>query len=456
MQVETIILAAGKGSRMNSSLPKVLHPIAGKPMLGHVVDTARKLENNHIYIVVGHGAEQVKKSFSADEVFWVEQEEQLGTGHAVLQALPFLDAQGNTLVLYGDVPLITLETLQKLIKQVDQNSLVLLTTQLDNPQGYGRIVRDKKGGVIRIVEQKDASQQELEITEINTGIMAANTADLKNWLAQLNNRNAQKEYYLTDIVEIAKSAGKEIRTCTTTLEYEVQGVNDREQQAELEKVWQKNKALALMKKGVSFARPESFTCRGNIETGEDVFIDVNVLVEGNVTLGNGVIIGANSVVIDSEIADGVIVKPFSHIEGAHIGEQCEIGPYARIRPGTVLSRSVKIGNFVETKKAVILAGSKVNHLSYIGDAEIGENCNIGAGTITCNYDGIEKFRTTLGNHVFIGSNNTLVAPLNLDDYSFTAAGSCITGDVEKNALAIARTRQKNIKNWKRPDQRGEK
>lgn len=456
MTIETIILAAGKGTRMNSSLPKVLHPIAGKPMLAHVLDTAASLDSNRLHVVVGHGAEEVKARFAKDDINWVEQTEQLGTGHAVMQALPFVGSASPVLVLYGDVPLIRTETLQALLAELEPGSMCLLTVCLDNPQGYGRIIRDSNGDVSRIVEQKDATEAERKVKEVNTGIMVALADDLKTWLDKTGNNNAQQEYYLTDIIAIARASGSRVKTVITSDEDEVQGVNDRLQQAHLERCWQQQYAVKLMQQGVSFSWPESFTCRGSLEAGQDVFIDNNVIVEGRVVLGNGVRVGANCVIIDSEIADAVEIKPFSHIEGARIGKACDIGPYARLRPGTDLASQVKIGNFVETKKAVIAEGSKVNHLSYIGDASIGENCNIGAGTITCNYDGISKFRTTLGKHVFIGSNSTLVAPVSLADYSFTAAGSCITSDVDQNSLAVGRARQKNISNWKRPDQRGEK
>ncbi|MEJ2441908.1 MAG: bifunctional UDP-N-acetylglucosamine diphosphorylase/glucosamine-1-phosphate N-acetyltransferase GlmU [Exilibacterium sp.] len=459
--LDTVILAAGKGTRMKSRLPKILHPLAGRPLLQHVLDTARSLRGDcvdadspsqdfFINIVVGHGAEQVQAQFDAEDTRFIPQREQLGTGHAVQQAVPHLRDNAVVLVLYGDVPLIRRATLEKLIAGVNENAISLLTVYLDNPSGYGRIIRDREGLATAIVEQKDALPEQLTIKEVNTGIMALRGADLKRWLPQLSSDNSQGEYYLTDIVALAKAEGKIINTEHPTAELEVLGVNSRRQQAELERFYQQHLAAELMENGVTLMDPQRFDCRGSLGVGEDVIIDVNCVFEGRVSLGDNVSIGPNCVIKNATIGDNAVIKAHSLIEDADIDEACEIGPFARIRPGTQLRAGAKVGNFVETKKAIIGTGSKVNHLSYIGDAEVGEGVNIGAGTITCNYDGVNKFKTDIGDGAFIGSNTALVAPVKVGAGATVGAGSTINKNVEANQLSIARGRQKNIDGWQRP------
>ncbi len=453
MILDIVILAAGKGSRMKSKLPKVLHPIAGKALLGHVIETSAPLTDRDITVVIGHGAEEVKASFNQyNQLDFnpVIQEQQLGTGHAVQQALPYLDKQSVTLILYGDVPLIRQQTLNKLIDTVTPETLGLLTVNLENPKGYGRIIRNENKQVVGIVEQKDATDEQLEINEVNTGIMAVNTAQLAQWLPALSNNNAQGEYYLTDIIALAEQQGLTIETEQPDDEWEVLGVNDRCQQAELERIYQSNLAKELMVNGVTLADPNRFDCRGQLSTGSDVAIDINCVFEGEVTLGDQVSIGANCIIKNSIIGNGTVVNANSIIEDSQVNEQCNIGPYARLRPGTVLNNKAKIGNFVETKKAVIGNGSKVNHLSYIGDATLGDNVNIGAGTITCNYDGVNKHKTTIGDDVFVGSNSALVAPITLEKGATIGAGSTINKSVKKETLSLTRSPQKTIKDWQRP------
>jgi len=448
--LDILVLAAGKGTRMRSDLPKVLHPIGGRPLVQHVVASARQVGAEQILIVVGHGAEQVKAQMAADDVKFVLQAEQLGTGHAVQQALPLVRPEATVLILYGDVPLTRAQTLQKLADAVTDQQMGLLTVNLRDPSGYGRIVRDAAGAVVAIVEHKDASEEQRKIAEINTGIMAVKAKHLLQWLPKLQNTNAQGEYYLTDIIAMAKAEGVAIHVEQPNAVEEVEGINNRQQQAALERFYQKQQAQELMVAGVTLLDPARFDCRGKITPGRDVVIDVNCVFEGEVELGDGVVIEPNCVIINSKIGAGSHIKAFSHIEQAELAANCEIGPYARLRPGTQLADEVKIGNFVETKKATIARGSKVNHLSYIGDASVGTKVNVGAGTITCNYDGVNKFKTEIGDNAFIGSNSALVAPVKIGSGATVGAGSVITKDVESSELAIARAKQRNIQGWERP------
>lgn len=448
--LDILVLAAGKGTRMRSDLPKVLHPIGGKALVEHVVDTARQVGGEQILIIVGHGAEKVEERMAAPEVKFVLQAEQLGTGHAVQQALPYLRNDATVLILYGDVPLTRAETLQKLIATVNDNQMGLLTVNMQDPTGYGRIVRNMFGEVEAIVEHKDASEEQRKITEINTGIMAVKAKHLQQWLPQLKNNNAQGEYYLTDIIAMAKASNVAIKVEQPNAVEEVEGINNRQQQAALERFYQKQKANDLMVAGVTLLDPARFDCRGNLTVGRDVVIDINCVFIGDVTLEDGVVIDPNCVIINSKIGKNSHIKASSHIEGASIAADCEVGPFARLRPGANLADGAKIGNFVEVKKANIGKGSKVSHLSYIGDANIGADVNVGAGTITCNYDGVNKFITEIGDNAFIGSNTALVAPVKVGAGSTIGAGSIITKDVEDAELAIARSKQRNIQGWERP------
>lgn len=449
MTLAVVILAAGKGTRMKSALPKVLHPIAGRPMVQHVVDAAAALSPANTVLVYGHGGERVREAVSGERLRWAEQAEQLGTGHAVAQALPHLN-EDVVLVLYGDVPLIRPETLRDFVARVNDRSLALMTLELEDPAGYGRIVRDDQGQVTRIVEQKDASDDEKRIREINTGILACSRRFLNDSLPGLSNRNAQGEYYLTDLIAMAVDAGMEVVTEQPQHAWEVDGVNDRVQLARLERVYQRVRAEALMRGGVTLLDPARLDIRGAVSTGTDVTIDVNVVLEGKVTLGDGVRIGPNCVIRDADIAAGAVIEANSVIDGAVVGEGCNVGPFARLRPGTELAAKARIGNFVETKKARIGEGSKVNHLTYIGDSRIGKGVNVGAGTITCNYDGVNKFQTVMKDGVFIGSNSSLVAPVTIGENATVGAGSVVTKDVPDNGLAVARGQQRNIENWPRP------
>ncbi len=448
--LHVVILAAGQGSRMKSALPKVLHGVAGRPMLHHVIATARQLGAEQIHAVIGHGADQVKAATAGQPVNWVLQEQQLGTGHAVAQALPDLPDDARVLVLYGDVPLTGAETLEGLVSSIDNDTLGLLTVTLDNPQGYGRILRDEQNRVTAIVEQKDASETQLQIREVNTGILAVSARRLKDWLPQLSNRNAQGEYYLTDIIAMAVDYGMAVAVSQPGNAFEVQGVNNRLQLAELERWYQRREADRLMTEGATLADPARVDVRGNLTIGNDILIDVNVVFEGDVELGDGVSIGPGCVIRDASIAAGADIKAYSVIEGAEVGRFAQIGPYARLRPGTRLADNTKVGNFVETKKAVVGEGSKINHLSYVGDASLGRNVNVGAGTITCNYDGVNKHQTVIGDGVFVGSNTSLVAPVNVAEGATVGAGSTITRDVADGELAVARGRQRNIADWNRP------
>lgn len=450
MKLQVVILAAGQGTRMKSRLPKVLHPLAGKPLLAHVMDSALALEAEKLNVVVGHGAETVKEYMSEYQANWVEQKEQLGTGHAVAQALPAIDDDAVVLVLYGDVPLTSVDTLQQLLVKVNEQSLALLTVNLTDPTGYGRIVRDSDGCVQSIVEQKDASAEQLSICEGNTGILAVAGAKLKEWLPRLSSDNAQGEYYLTDIVAMAVSDGMEVVSVTAKTEQEVQGINSRQQQAQLERWYQEQQAEALMAGGVTLADPGRIDIRGSINHGQDIFIDVNAVFEGDVSLGDGVKIGPNVQIINSKIGENVVINANTVIENSVICEGCNIGPYARLRPGTELAENAKIGNFVETKQAKIGPGSKVNHLSYVGDAKLGKDVNVGAGTITCNYDGANKHLTDIGDNVFVGSNTALVAPIKVEAGATVGAGSTLSADVEAESLVVARGKTRVVRDWKRP------
>ena len=449
MSLDIVILAAGQGTRMRSALPKVLHPVAGKSMLGHVIDSARQLQPQGIHVVIGHGAELVRERLAGDDLNFVLQSEQLGTGHAVAQALPALSAE-RVLILYGDVPLIEVETLQRLLQQANDRQLGLLTVNLNDPTGYGRIVRDGNGVVNAIVEHKDATPEQRQIREVNTGILAVPGKHLGDWLGRLSNSNAQGEYYLTDVIAMAVADGLVVATEQAADEMEVLGANDRIQLAQLERHYQYRAARRLMVQGVTLIDPARFDLRGEVSVGLYVSIDMNVFLEGRVVIVAGVQIGAKCVIKISTFGKGAIVKANSHLDGAEMGEGSDCGPFARLRPGSVLGAKAHVGNFVELKNAVMGEGAKAGHLSYLGDAEIGARSNIGAGTITCNYDGANKFRTVLGEDVFIGSNSALVAPVILGDRATTGAGSVVTSDVPTDSLAVGRAKQRNIEGWKRP------
>ena len=444
-----VILAAGQGKRMHSNLPKVLHPIAGKALVSHVIDTARSLSPQTLCLVYGHGGDAVRTTLAAPDLAWALQEPQLGTGHAVQQALPHLKGDGTTLVLYGDVPLIQAETLKRLI-QAAQGALAILTVELDDPSGSGRIVRNAKGEVTRIVEQKDSTPEERGIREINTGIMAMPTARLGEWLGRLSNNNAQKEYYLTDIVSMAVADGLPIHTANPKHAWEVLGVNSKVQLAELERIAQRNTAEELMESGVRLADPARFDVRGELVCGRDVFIDVNCVFEGKVVLDEAVEVGPNCVIKNARIGAGTRLAAFTHIEDAIVGPDGRIGPFARLRPGTELAEDVHVGNFVEIKKSTIAAHSKANHLAYIGDAAIGSRVNVGAGTITCNYDGANKFQTIIEDDAFIGSDTQLVAPVKVGRGATLGAGTTLTKDAPPDTLTISRAKQLSIPGWKRP------
>ncbi|MBN3844149.1 bifunctional UDP-N-acetylglucosamine diphosphorylase/glucosamine-1-phosphate N-acetyltransferase GlmU [Burkholderia sp. Ac-20349] len=445
-----VILAAGTGKRMRSALPKVLHPLAGRPLLSHVIDTARTLQPSRLVVVVGHGAEQVQAAVAAPDVQFAVQAEQLGTGHAVRQALPLLDPAQPTLVLYGDVPLTRESTLQRLVDAAREGRYGILTVTLDDPTGYGRIVRDAAGFVTRIVEQKDASPEQLKIAEINTGIIVTPTAQLSMWLGALKNENAQGEYYLTDVVELAIEAGFEVVTAQPDEEWETLGVNSKAQLAELERIHQRTIADALLVDGVTLADPARLDVRGTLRCGRDVSIDVNCMFEGNVTLADNVTIGANCVIRNASVGTGTRIDAFTHIDGAELGAHTVIGPYARLRPGAQLADEAHVGNFVEVKNAVIGHGSKANHLTYIGDADIGARVNIGAGTITCNYDGANKFRTVIEDDVFVGSDTQLVAPVRVGRGVTIAAGTTVWKDVADGLLALNEKTQTAKSGYVRP------
>lgn len=454
MKLGVVILAAGQGTRMKSALPKVLHPLAGRPLVAHVIDTARALGADKVAVVYGHGGDRVQQAIDDPTLVWAEQAEQLGTGHAVEQAMFAMADMDRVLVLYGDVPLTTQATLTNLIHQAQESALALLTVTLDDPSGYGRIVR-VEGHVTRIVEQKDASDVEQRIREINTGILIAEREKLAGWLGRLESNNAQGEFYLTDIVAMAVEEGIEVKTAHPQDSFEVEGVNDRVQLAALERRYQQGQAEALMRQGVTLRDPARFDLRGRLQSGQDVELDVNVILEGEVTLGNGVRVGANTVIRNSRVADGVWIKENCVIEDAVIGADAIIGPFARLRPATTLAERVHVGNFVEIKKSDVAAGSKINHLSYIGDTTIGKSVNIGAGTITCNYDGVNKFRTVIGDNAFIGSDTQLVAPVEVGAGATIGAGSTITRDAPPETLTLSRAKQLSLKGWKRPEKQGD-
>jgi len=449
MSLSVVILAAGKGTRMRSSLPKVLHTIADKPMVGHVIDAARCLNAENIYVVYGFGGDVLQANIKGDDLTFVEQAEQLGTGHAVDMASPHIKDEDDVLVLYGDVPLTRVDTLEQLIQAKPEEGMALLTVHLANPTGYGRIIRDN-GSVVGIVEQKDATAEQLAINEANTGILLANGGDLKRWLSNLSNDNAQGEYYLTDVIAAAHAEGKDIATAHPETEIEVEGANNRVQLAALERAFQLREAENLMIAGASLRDPSRIDIRGKILVGQEVQIDVNCVFEGEVVLANGVRIGPNCVLKDCTVGENTHIKPNTIVEGAVIGNDCTVGPFARIRPDSTMNNDSHVGNFVEMKKTTLGEGSKAGHLTYLGDTTVGKKANIGAGTITCNYDGANKFRTIIDDNAFIGSNSSLVAPVFIGEGATTGAGSTITKDVEANELAIGRGKQRNIGNWQKP------
>jgi bifunctional UDP-N-acetylglucosamine pyrophosphorylase/glucosamine-1-phosphate N-acetyltransferase len=451
MPLSVVILAAGQGKRMKSDLPKVLQPVAGRPLLKHVIDTARELSASDIHVVYGHGGEQVREALASEHVNWALQAEQLGTGHAVQQAMPAVPDDHLVLVLFGDVPLVQAATMQRLIDAAaDGAALGLLSVRMKDPAGYGRIVRDRAGTVARIVEHKDANQKERAIDEVNTGLMAASARRMREWLAQLRNDNAQGEYYLTDVVVLAARAGLKVNAIPAGSEDEVLGVNDKVQLAEVESIYRRRRATELMLQGVTLVDPARFDARGPVTAGRDVHIDVNVVLEGKVSLGNRVRIGPNVVIRDSEIGDDTVVFPNCVIDSASIGPSCNIGPFARFRPSSSLAPGVHIGNFVEVKNSILGAGAKANHLTYLGDATIGEKVNVGAGTITCNYDGANKWRTEIGAGAFIGSGAMLVAPVRIGAGATIGAGSTITKDAPDDKLTLERSKQLTLDGWKRP------
>ncbi len=453
MPLSIVILAAGQGKRMKSDLPKVLQPLAGRPLLAHVLQTAKALQADAIHVVYGHGGDRVREALADEPVNWVLQAEQLGTGHAVAQAMPAIPDDHHVLVLYGDVPLVRVETLKNLVEQSSERSIGLLTVRLQDPTGYGRIVRDGAGNVVRIVEQKDANTKERAINEGNTGLMAMPASALKRWLATLRNDNAQGEYYLTDVVVMAVREGMKINAAIAPTEVEVRGVNDKVQLAELESAYRAQKATELMLNGVTVVDPARIDVRGEVSAGRDVFIDVNVVLIGRVELADRVRIGPNCVLKDCSIGADTEIHPNCVIDRSRIGPRNSIGPFARIRPESVLHEEVHIGNFVEVKKSEIGAGSKANHLTYLGDATLGRKVNIGAGTVTVNYDGANKWRTEIGDNAFVGSGSMLVAPLKIGANANTGAGSTITKEVPAGKLTVARARQVTIEGWTRPQKK---
>ncbi len=447
MPLEVIVLAAGQGKRMRSDLPKVLHPIGGRALLAHVLDTAHALEPKKTLVVHGHGAEKVRAAFASSPVEWVLQSEQLGTGHAVQQAMKHARGDGDVVILYGDVPLVTAENVKRLVEAA-KHGLAVMTTEVEDPKGYGRIVRDADGNVERIVEEKDATSAERGIREINAGFMALSGKRLAGWLGSIGNRNAQKEYYLTDIVTLAVKEGVRVVAVKIHDAIEVTGVNSKAELAALEREFQRREARRLMDEGVSLADPARIDVRGKLECGRDVSIDVNCVFEGRVRLGDRVRIGPNCVLRNVVLGAGTEVLPFSHLDDSEVGARCRLGPYARLRPGSSLAEEVHVGNFVEVKASRLAAHSKVNHLSYVGDSEVGARVNIGAGTITCNYDGVSKNRTVIEDDCFIGSDTTLVAPVRIARGSYIGAGSTITKDTPADQLTVARGRQVSIPSWK--------
>lgn len=447
--MSVVILAAGKGTRMYSDLPKVLHTLAGKPMVQHVIDAAKKLGAQRVNLVYGHGGYLLKQTLNDESLNWVLQAEQLGTGHAMQVAAPFFADNEDIVMLYGDVPLIAVETLQRLREVKPAGGIALLTVVLDDPTGYGRIAREN-GKVVGIIEQKDATEEQRKITEINTGILVANSADMKRWLAKLNNNNAQGEFYITDIIALAHQEGREIATVHPQRLSEMEGVNNRLQLARLERIYQKEQAEKLLLAGVMLRDPARFDLRGELAHGRDVDIDTNVIIEGKVVLGHRVKIGTGCVIKNAVIGDDCEISPYTVVEDATLEASCTLGPFARLRPGAELAEGAHVGNFVEMKKARLGKGSKAGHLSYLGDAEIGDNVNIGAGTITCNYDGANKHKTVIGDDVFVGSDTQLVAPVNIASGVTIAAGTTVTRDVYEPGLVISRVKQSQNRDWQRP------
>ncbi|MDG2461321.1 MAG: bifunctional UDP-N-acetylglucosamine diphosphorylase/glucosamine-1-phosphate N-acetyltransferase GlmU [Luminiphilus sp.] len=447
--LEVIILAAGKGSRMQSNLPKVLYPLAGRPLVNHVLDVARALGPERVHLVVGHGADLVQAAANAQDFVCHVQAEQLGTGHAALQAITSCNPDSTVLVLFGDVPLIGSDSLHGVIAAAGPG-VALLSATLDEPVGYGRVIRDQQGGFLAVIEEADASPSEQAVKEINTGVLAAQASALMGWLSGVDNNNAQSEYYLPDVLALAKEQGAPVSVVESTNGLDTLGVNTPQQLEHLERLYQAKLVDQLMSAGAVVADRSRLDIRGQVQCCRDVRIDVNVVLEGNIALGEGVSIGANCVIRDAEIGAASQILPFSHIEGAVIKSGAVIGPYARLRPGTVVDDQARVGNFVEVKNTHLGKGAKASHLAYLGDAYIGSRSNVGAGTITCNYDGASKHRTTLGESVFVGSNSTLVAPVTIEDGGFVAAGSTITEDVKADQLAVARGRQRNVEGWTKP------
>jgi len=453
MGLTIVILAAGQGKRMRSDLPKVLQPLAGRPLLEHVLECSRALGGDDICVVYGHGAEKVQAAFEGQGLRWALQAEQNGTGHAVMQAMPDTPDDNQVLILFGDVPLLLPETLERLSAATPADDMAILTVDMDDPTGYGRIVRED-GKVVRNVEQKDASDEEQGITEINTGVMLTPAAKLKGWLSNLGNDNSQGEYYLTDVIAMAVEDGVTVHGIKASKQEEVMGINDKKQLAEAERALQARLVDELMAEGVGFADPARVDIRGKLVCGKDVFIDINAVFEGDVNLGDGTKIESNNLIRDARLGAGTIVHSNCHIEGAVTGANCEIGPFARLRPGAELANNVKVGNFVELKKSTVGDGSKVNHLTYIGDTDIGKGVNVGAGTITCNYDGVNKYRTKIGDGAFIGSGVNLVAPVEIGKDATIGAGSTITKPVADEQLALERSKQMTVRGWKRPVKKG--
>lgn len=449
MPLSVIILAAGQGTRMKSSLPKVMHKLAGRPMLHRVYDRCMELGANEVHIVYGHGGEQLREASTHFKSTWVEQAQQLGTAHAVQQVVPLLTDDSTALILYADVPLIRVDTLRELINAVNKHDIALLTVNLDDATGYGRIIREQ-GEVVAIVEHKDASTEQKRINEVNTGIMALNAGYLKQLLEKVENKNSQGEYYLTDIIALAVEQGNKIVTVHPHQSHEVEGVNDRKQLATLERIHQRELVDAIMTEGVTVADPDRVDIRGKLSIGRDCFIDINTVFEGDVVIGNNVSIGAGCIVTNCSIESGVTIKPYSVLENASIGENAVVGPFARLRPGSDLKENSHVGNFVEVKNTTLGKNSKANHLTYLGDTEVGDNVNIGAGTITCNYDGANKHKTIIKDGAFIGSDTQLVAPVTMGENATIGAGSTITRDTEDNALVLSRAPQKTIRGWQRP------
>ncbi|MFT4993899.1 MAG: bifunctional UDP-N-acetylglucosamine pyrophosphorylase/glucosamine-1-phosphate N-acetyltransferase [Paraglaciecola sp.] len=449
MAFSVVILAAGKGTRMKSTLPKVLHPIGGKPMVQRIIDTVNQLGATSVNLIYGHGGEQLQAALQHNTLNWCLQAQQLGTGHAVQQAVPYLSDDEDVLILVGDAPLIKPSTLAQLLAVKQQADLALLTVHLDDPSGMGRIIR--QGEQVRaIVEHKDANEQQRQITEINTGMMIMSGRDLKRWLGNLNSDNSQGEFYLTDVIEMAAGEGKVIKAAHPNSAVEVEGINNRRQLATIERAFQLEQAEELMMRGVSLLDPQRFDLRGDLVIGQDITIDVNVVIEGTVSIGSNVKIGPNCILKDCQIDDGAVIEANSILDQAIVGENCTVGPFARLRPGTVMHEGAKVGNFVEMKKTILGKDSKASHLTYLGDTVVGIGANIGAGTITCNYDGVNKFNTIIGDGAFIGSNSSLVAPASIGVNATVGAGSVITKAIADEELSVARAKQRNIADWQRP------